>query len=443
MNNSKTLTFKIAVTILSVVFFAVCVTSGIVFATITSSISTNISNVQTARLFTELWANGSAISAGTGTISANSTLSVSATQKGGQTAVEPYCVMRAVATNNFTFDTTNWIKQDNGWYYCTQVVGGGYTTQRVPLGTTSGEFNNTTDKIVVELMQFSSNPNGFAKFWSPLAGRTTNIISQSSTIDGKEFSIGAGSASDVFVPFNSTYGQYMSITDAGSTAGTESSALIAPIQKGTYSSTTPQTLTISSLNNGTTNDNLLIYNNSVVPMVLHITYAPSVWERKYDTTNFEYTDNYEQTTNTLLNQATITLGSVGDGFVEVNSNTGKHYIYTKVVMPGEYVTALSDTITFTYDGEIAGCTINGKETNLYAVRVVTTIEMEEIDLFYEHMQDTSTNGYDIFTDVYNENKDEFESNYWKWLNALTSSATNAGLTMPIYTKLGTNQSGQT
>ena len=441
MNNSKTLTFKIAVTILSVVFFAVCVTSGIVFATITSSISTNISNVQTARLFTELWSGGTAISAGTSAITANSTLTVSATQKGGQTAVEPYCVMRAVATNNFTFDTANWIKQDNGWYYCTQVVGGGNTAQRVPLGTTSGEFNNTTDKIVVELMQFSSNPNGFAKFWSPLAGRTTNIISQSSTIDGKDFSVGAGSASDVFVPFNPEYDQYMSIVDALNTYGTEESALIAPIPAGTYSSATPVDLTINSLNKSTANDNLLIYNNSVVPMVLHITYTPSVWERVREGT--DYTNNYKQGTNSLLNNATITLGSVGDNFVEVASDTGKHYIYTKVVMPGEYVTALSDTVSFTYGGEIAGCTIENKPTNLYAVRVVTTIEMEEIDLFYEHMQDTSTNGYGIFTEVYNQYKDELKSNYWDWLTKLTTNAEKAGLTMPIYTKLGTNQSGQT
>ena len=260
MNNSKTLTFKIAVTILSVVFFAVCVTSGIVFATITSSISTNISNVQTARLFTELWSGGTAISAGTSTITANSTLSVSATQNGGKTAVEPYCVMRAVATNNFTFDTTNWIKQDNGWYYCTQVVGGGNTTQRVPLGTTSATFNNSTDKIVVELMQFSSNPNGFAKFWSPLAGRSTennqDIISQTSTVDGHSFTIGTGSASDVFVPFNPEFNQFKSITDTVSTAGIEE-VLLAPIPAGTYSNT-PQTLTINSLNKSTANDKLLI-----------------------------------------------------------------------------------------------------------------------------------------------------------------------------------------
>ena len=164
MKNSRTLTLKIAISILTVVFFAVCITSGIVFASITSKISTNVPGVPTARLFSELWTTadtGGQITSGS--IPKSSPLYVSATQSNGKEAVEPYCVMRAVATDNVTFDTSNWILQDNGWYYCTQVVGGGSKT-RVALGQTTAEFDNKNDKIVVELMQFSSDSNGFAKF---------------------------------------------------------------------------------------------------------------------------------------------------------------------------------------------------------------------------------------------------------------------------------------
>ena len=427
MKNSRTLTLKIAISILTVVFFAVCITSGIVFASITSKISTNVPGVPTARLFSELWTTadtGGQITSGS--IPKSSPLYVSATQSNGKEAVEPYCVMRAVATDNVTFDTSNWILQDNGWYYCTQVVGGGSQT-RVALGQTTAEFNNANDKIVVELMQFSSDSNGFAKFWSPLAGRDTTTISQNSTVDGHSFTIGTGAVSDIFVPFNPKYTQFMSITDTVSTADIED-VLLAPIPAGTYSSSTPVNLTINSLNKSTANDNLLIYNNSVVPMILTISYAPSIWVR---TT----TDSNTYQSSSELQGFSVELSNADSNF-ELVSDEGAvyRYIYKQIIMPGEYVNALSENITFTYNSN--NVAISGD----YAVRVAATISLEDVDTFDEHIQRNDTT-YSIFASVFNENV-AMQSKYWNWLEALTPNAQAVGLTMPVYTKLNTTESNE-
>ena len=427
MKNSRTLTLKIAISILTVVFFAVCITSGIVFASITSKISTNVPGVPTARLFSELWTTadtGGQITSGS--IPKSSPLYVSATQSNGKEAVEPYCVMRAVATDNVTFDTSNWILQDNGWYYCTQVVGGGSQT-RVALGQTTAEFNNANDKIVVELMQFSSDSNGFAKFWSPLAGRDTTTISQNSTVDGHSFTIGTGAVSDIFVPFNPKYTQFMSITDTVSTADIED-VLLAPIPAGTYSSSTPVNLTINSLNKSTANDNLLIYNNSVVPMILTISYAPSIWVR---TT----TDSNTYQSSSELQGFSVELSNADSNF-ELVSDEGAvyRYIYKQIIMPGEYVNALSKNITFTYNSN--NVAISGD----YAVRVAATISLEDVDTFDEHIQRNDTT-YSIFASVFNENV-AMQSKYWNWLEALTPNAQAVGLTMPVYTKLNTTESNE-
>ena len=428
MKNSRTLTLKIAISILTVVFFAVCITSGIVFASITSKISTNVSGVPTARLFSELWTTadtGGQITSGS--IPKSSPLYVSATQSNGKEAVEPYCVMRAVATDNVTFDTSNWILQDNGWYYCTQVVGGGGSQTRVALGQTTAEFDNKNDKIVVELMQFSSDSNGFAKFWSPLAGRDTTTISQNSTVDGHSFTIGTGAVSDIFVPFNPKYTQFMSITDTVSTADIED-VLLAPIPAGTYSSSTPVNLTINSLNKSTANDNLLIYNNSVVPMILTISYAPSIWVR---TT----TDSNTYQSSSELQGFSVELSNADSNF-ELVSDEGAvyRYIYKQIIMPGEYVNALSENITFTYNSN--NVAISGD----YAVRVAATISLEDVDTFDEHIQRNDTT-YSIFASVFNENV-AMQSKYWNWLEALTPNAQAVGLTMPVYTKLNTTESNE-
>ena len=430
MKNSRTLTLKIAISILTVVFFAVCITSGIVFASITSKISTNVPGVPTARLFSELWTTadtGGQITSGS--IPKSSPLYVSATQSNGTEAVEPYCVMRAVATDNVTFDTSNWILQDNGWYYCTQVVGGGSQT-RVALGQTTAEFNNANDKIVVELMQFSSDSNGFAKFWSPLAGRDTTTISQNSTVDGHSFTIGTGAVSDIFVPFNPKYTQFMSITNTVTTAGLEE-ALIAPIPANSYKADTPVNLTVNSLNKSTANDNLIIYNNSIIPMILTITYAPSIWIR---TTAGDSSSDY-QSAGTALQGFSVSLSNADNNLQLVSSEGGIYnYIYKQIVMPGEYVNALSKNIAFTYDSN--GEVISGD----YAVRVSATISMEDVDTFDEHMQRSDAE-YSIFSSVFNDNL-SMHSKYWNWLEALTPNAQAVGLTMPVYTKLNTTESNE-
>ncbi len=433
MKNSKTLTLKIAISILTVVFFAVCIASGIVFASITSKISTNVPGVPTARLFSELWTTadtGGQITSGS--IPKSSPLYVSATQSNGKEAVEPYCVMRAVATDNVTFDTSNWILQDNGWYYCTQVVGGGSKT-RVALGQTTAEFKNANDKIVVELMQFSSNPNGFAKFWSPLAGRDTNSkISDSKTIDNVDISNPVGSVSWIangdIVPYNTpasstiTPTQYLSQPD---NYKTEANTLTAPIISA-ITANTQTSLTITSLNTTDNVDYLRVYNNKVLPIVLMMTITP------YIVTN----DVYNSSSTNMLGG----LSFVNDQLKMVTSESGSIYaIYSEIIMPGEYVNTIPDTITITHSSDL---------NTISSIYLRVTFDYAEVDVFEQAMTTIQGGGdlgesFDNYYTVWTANTSlvtSLNSKYMDWYTALESNLPN-GLTMPVYEKVGSGSGG--
>ena len=439
MKNSRTLTLKIAISILTVVFFAVCITSGIVFASITSKISTNVPGVPTARLFSELWTTadtGGQITSGS--IPKSSPLYVSATQSNGTEAVEPYCVMRAVATDNVTFDTSNWILQDNGWYYCTQVVGGGSQT-RVALGQTTAEFNNANDKIVIELMQFSSDSNGFAKFWSPLAGRSPDSkIAQNMTVDGHAIassesgSVGSWITNGAIVPYNSQFKQYFAYPASDSTSRNETNTLTAPITAD-ITANTPTQVTISSLNTDsdtdatTSNEFLQVYNNNVLPIVLFMTVTPYIIE------NGNYSSN--QVVNTIefapSDVANMKIDTLDSGLTAI--------VYNQIIMPGEYVNTIPETLTITHSSDL---------TTSQSIYFSISFNYADVDTFEEAMQEINSGSelgsslQDSFGDyfgIWQANSDlqtNLTSQYRKWLAALSTSAQAAGLTMPSYTKLG-------
>lgn len=419
MSKFKSMPLKIWLFTLTAVLAIVSLSAGVIWAAITISGTFNNNSVPTATLSTQVWnasSGGTALTDLTTSTTASKTLYVSATNAG--TAITVPCVMRARATTAASGVLTwngGWTAQDNGWYYCNTIVGGSGNTGRIPMvAVSSAGFEGN---IAIELMQFTSTDDaGFVKYWAPLGGRATSgnsdIISTTSTIDGLTFASTSTDSSGHFAAFNQkTSGRVQYAALASDSSVSVSNALIAPIPAGDYSNGSTANLTITSISG----KNLVIYNNSVVPMVFTITYQAVAYATTNGTT-------YTKTDDVAFN---LTSYNAGSGWTDLTSSVAGHYVYSAAVQPGEYINALDDAITITFTRDTA----QEIAANTRGIRITATITAEDVDSMNAKVAsaDSKYADYDKYSGKVPASK------YSAWLSALAS--TNTAFDIPSYTAI--------
>ncbi len=442
MNNSKTLKFKIATTVIFAIFVAVCLTAGIVYAAFAVPTTSTVTGVPTARLYSELW-GGESESSPLTSITAGETVYVSTTGNGGQNVTSPYCVMRVAVSPTipanspadiddlFTFnDASAWTLQDNGWYYYNSLVGNG-STDRIFVGTATVACH-----MVVELMQFASQSDGFAELWSPLAGRNADTnISNSTTTNGVTINSSNWMGDGRFVPFNANNVQFTT-HNVGNTVNIDE-VLVSNVITSTIGEGTSTQTSIRSLNTTAGTDYMKIYNNSIVPVAFLMQITP------YIISVTQSGDDYQSN----LTSQSISISALSFNFGSGSSNltfgtyqNGSLYmISNQIVQPGEFINTLPDSVTFT-----PATAINGSASTMYALYMRITINLIDIDTLEYTMNMFGSNpdavddyGFTGYYPIWTANTSlatSLKSKYYTWLDRLETSLPGS-LTMPSYDKL--------
>lgn len=440
MSKIKSAPLRIGLCVALVVLLTVCLSAGIVWATI--SITKEFSptgDVPTAKLSSEIWTSTSQTAASLtsvtgltahsthGAIANGSSVYLSATKTNGTVAIGVPCVLRVYATGTgFTVNTDNFTLQDNGWYYCNYLVGTNLTFYK--FAQTTAAYSGY---LMAELMQYTSKQNeGFVKYWAPLAGRNASsaVLSNSktgATIDGLSLNATLTDASAHFAAFNKKgtgRTQYAALADQ--TTVTKAGSLIAPIPAGTYAQDATANLTITSL----TGSNLVIYNNSSVPMVFTVKYTFATYTKSGD--------NYTIASGNT--DFSVTAYTAGTGWTAAGTD---NYIYNHVVQPGGYIDALSSGITIKFNNaNYATTALSGD----YAIRVAATITAEDVESMYTK-SNSSESSYAAY-DVYAGNCPA--SKYLTWINNFNAENSNNKinynpLATTVSTKMVSNEENTT
>ena len=463
MSKVKTTQLKLALGSLLCVIAVMCLTAGVIWASISTSNTQNL-DFNTSKNNTQFWqSENTGIDLSTATavnqlsaVTSGNYLYVSATNNG--VAVEAPCVLRIATTAGIGIeDNSNWILQDNGWYYYNQLVGNGQA-EAILIGQVTSNAGN----VVAELMQYSATRDGFARYWSPLAGRSASARistgggtgSPAKTVDGQDF---VGNDNALWGAYKGTYSQEVSskeyvadVSQANLTLNDAMLATVPAIQGSTLGGTGTYNgiLNVSSIV-----DNVLVYSNSIVPTVMLVDYTYEIYQRNENGTYSPITVG----TNPF-GSVTITIGASdnGDGtnFTEVDARNlgGSSFIYNELVMPGEYVPVFDGD----FNVKIAVPANANYTEGQYAIRILMTITMEDVDTFSEKMEilvDDNNNAtyikYARYLEAYQANagNNELHSKYFTWLKALVSDANQAlgksTTVSSIYTKLSENEaSGQ-
>ncbi len=407
MTKMKTLSLKLALSILVGVLAVVCLTASVVLAAFSVPSTIITSTVNVAKISAQVWSDATATTEITSAnIDSASTLYISATKEG--VAIDIPCVMRVSPTFNVTgVDTNKWIQQANGWYYYVGIVGGGYagdygtkSNDAIQFGTKSA---TTGGHISVELMQFStSTTGGFIKEWSPLAGKSAEQVqlSSSTTIDGLNLHPKGTSVNTYFSVFSgNTVKMPLSQTDTPTTSNSLMTDTLTATGSGTNYSYSG-TVNLNYLSNG----NMKIYNNVCLPMIFLVDFT-------YEALNVGNGATISNLTVSVNRQANW--GIVGDNTSApalTTLNSGKNsWIYSKAVMPGQYVDIISPSINVSFSAD--------KATSLN-VRLVTTITVIDVDTFISRLSsDYSSYSGKIATT---------EAPYYCWVNAMESYWTTNG-----------------
>ena len=497
MNNSKTLKFKIATTVIFAIFVAVCLTAGIVYAAFAVPTTSIVTGVPTARLYSELWETSSGGSPLNSVANASGSsakpIYVSSTSNNGQNVTIPYCVMRVavsptVSTSTplsaiFDFedgeqDESNlWTLQDNGWYYYNGLVGNNAGSDvRVLIGNLQQGYDV---HIIVELMQFASQSDGFAELWSPLAGRNAStLISDKKATNGNDIVVNAASlGGGMFVPYAGKK-QFMSHTGTVNINDVVTTNVITNAMDAGGSAT----LSLASLNTTSdqTTDYLEIYNNTLVPVVLLMQVTPTIVEVTDTATTSDDGVTTHTYTSSLDSVGSIGSFSFGDdnSFLsdfELNYVSGTLYMVSKnYIMPGEFMDTLPETITFTTNNAIPAATEpvpvlnkpNQTTSTAHAVYLnlrINIIDVDSLEYTFETIQrceassdpadqtyaETLKNAgfsqyYKIWSSSGSTLPTVLQSKYYLWLdkiranvNSINQEITDTALKlkMPEYTKL--------
>ncbi|MBO5103316.1 MAG: hypothetical protein J6C13_04420 [Clostridia bacterium] len=309
---------SLALTILFASICAICLTTGIVWAALTISKSIENSSVgQPATLETTI---------NSGSITVNNKMP---------------CVMRATATaSGVTFDTTNWTKQVNGWYYYNSVIASG--------GKTVSVTGATANNVVVELMQANYNTTtnsssktipagGFIPEWATrdMTGAAASNLSNTYTVDG--VSLGGykygETASQKFAVYYGTStvgGKYATTGTYAKFQLTQTSGATYKFDKVRLTSATED----AEFSTITTSNAIKLYNNSTVPMVFSFQFASG--------------------TNSSSTSAMEVSGFNSTGWTAYTYESKEHF-YSTTVLPGQYVTLTDGTATVVF-GEANGGT---------------------------------------------------------------------------------------
>ena len=469
MSKVKTTQLKLALGSLLCVIAVMCLTAGVIWASISTSNTQNL-DFNTSKNNTQFWqSENTGIDLSTATavtqlsaVTSGNYLYVSATNDG--VAVKAPCVLRIATTASIDIvepisasegveASAGWILQDNGWYYYNQLVGNGQA-EAILIGQVTSNAGN----VVAELMQYSATRDGFARYWSPLAGRSASARistgggtgSPAKTVDGQDF---VGNDNALWGAYKGTYSQGVSskeyvadVSQANLTLNDAMLATVPAIQGSTLGGTGTYNgiLNVSSIA-----DNVLVYSNSIVPTVMLVDYTYEIYQRNENGTYSPIsvgTNPFDSVT------ITINASDNGDGtnFTEVDARNlgGSSFIYNELVMPGEYVPV--------FDGDFSvkiAVPANANYTEgQYAIRILMTITMEDVDTFSEKMEilvDDNNNAtyaeYARYLEAYQANagNNELHSKYFTWLNALVSDANQALGTSTtvssIYTRLSENE----
>lgn len=404
MSERKTLSLKLSLSILFGVLVTICLTTGIVLAAFSTSLSINSGNVPVAKLNAQVWKSDKATQITSSNLDAYAgDLYISATKTDG-TAVKVPSVMRVSATFAVSnVDSTKWVLQSNGWYYYIGIVGNGYEgaskTNAIKFGTKTATSDG---HIMVDLMQFStSTTGGFIKEWSPLAGKNASstsemILSDSKTIDGNNLRPnGSSSAIGYFSLFaGNTVLDPLDNTSSPTTSNSFMTNEITPTGSGSdYSYSGTQS--IPRLSTG----NMRIYNNASIPMVFTVNFTP------------------QSIGGSGVSNLSVTLNKQANWFGDTTITNSSDWLYTKAVMPGQYIDIITPSISVSF---------NATKNTAVQVRLITTISVVDVDSFVNGLK--TGGAYKDYVGKFNST----EATFYTWIQKMNSYWTTNSMT----TKLG-------
>ena len=327
-----------------------------------------------------------------------------------------------------------WTLQDNGWYYYNGLVGNNAGSDvRVLIGNLQQGYDV---HIIVELMQFASQSDGFAELWSPLAGRNADTnISNSTTTNGVGINSSNWMGDGRFVPFNANNVQFTA-HNVGNTVNIDD-VLVSNVITSTIGEGTSTQTSIRSLNTTAGTDYMKIYNNSIVPVafLMQITpYIISVTQSGND-----YQSNLTSQ-NISISALSFNFGSDTSNLTFGTYKNGSLYmISNQIVQPGEFINTLPDSVTFT-----PATAINGSASTMYALYMRITINLIDIDtleytmnMFGRNPDAVDDYGFTGYYPIWTANTSlatSLKSKYYTWLDRLETSLPGS-LTMPSYDKL--------
>ena len=248
-------------------------------------------------------------------------------------------------------------------------------------------------------MQFStSTTGGFIKEWSPLAGKsaTQAQLSSSTTIDGLNLHPNGTNVNTYFSVFSGSTVKkpFDEVSDSPTVDNSLMTGTLTATSSGTNYSYSG-TVNLSYLSNG----NMKIYNNACLPMIFLVDFT-------YEVLNVEDSAKIETLTVGVNRQAgwDIVGGSKATQSTLTTLNSGDNsWIYSKAVMPGQYVDIISPSINVSYTAD--------KATSLN-VRLIATITVIDADTFISRLSsDYSSYSGKIATT---------EAPYYCWVNAMKS-----------------------
>ena len=393
MTKMKTLSLKLALSILVGVLAVVCLTASVVLAAFSVPSTTITSTVNIAKISAQVWSDATATTEITKSSELDSAteLYISATKEG--VAIDIPCVMRVSPTFNVTgVDTNKWIQQANGWYYYVGIVGGGYagdygtkSNDAIQFGTKSA---TTGGHISVELMQFStSTTGGFIKEWSPLAGKKAKDaqLSSSTTIDGKSLVYNGDNCEDVYAAFIGD--EYLPKTNFGAGDTGKDFSITTSADGWTNNEFTGD---LAALYGTDGTKNLRFYNNSCVPLVAVVRITP---DPNLANLSYEYSFGNKWLLKTLSSKTTIA-------------------VYNEAILPGQYVDIIGSSITITDSNTSASLATT--------IDFTINIDTVDVDTFNEELSDAKADAvsptlYDLCKNIVGLNID---SPFRDWVNAM-------------------------
>lgn len=339
-------------------------------------------------------------------------------------------------TVNTTQANAGFTAIENGWYYYNAKL---TQNQYAPFAT----FTNTGSgslhvQLNVEVAQASLDVA--QNYWNYHSGYTSDLVGDEYTIDGLDMTANGANAVNgiaVFVP-----------SGAGWTAATSSSSLDAPVSVGTTS-----TATITTLTGNGTNDCMRIYNNSANPIVLalrmNVQLRPnnSAWSNSAG-------DFYsaKAQVNFVDNTKWIDIRDNAPATRTFDHNTTIKYVsflYNQLVMPGESVYALTNSVNITDNAssyanyslhflcEVLGysatsstwvdsyLTIDSGAENESGTSISVGVDRVPLYYNYNNTDDTDpmySTQLDSTTGVYTSSSN-FYSQYARWYNTINSTLT--------------------